>query len=130
MTREEREVRWKSNYAHISVHTAMMWADHFTTELNETCSGALKGNMMWAEHLCINDAASAFAKAKKRLIVIGYNAALAKSGARNRHAGRNMTDPQLHRARCAPVLAIFCVVLAKSALWHSSENGDTVFRLP
>jgi trehalose 6-phosphate synthase/phosphatase len=103
MTSEEREARWRSNYAHISVHTASMWADHFITELNETCSGALKRNTVQAEQLSIDDAASAFAQSKRRLVVIGYNAVLTRSGARHGHGGRDMTAPQLNRAKC-----VFC----------------------
>jgi trehalose 6-phosphate synthase/phosphatase len=102
MTDGEREERWRSNYAHISVHTASMWADHFITELNETCSISLKRNTLQPEHLDIEKAAHAFGKAEKRLIVIGYNAALTRmSEPQHRPGQRKMSGTQAHRARCA-----------------------------
>ena len=100
MTPEERHLRWQSNYAHISVHTAQMWADHFITELNETCSSAFKRNTWQPEALNVSEAVGAFARGRRRLIVIGYNAALTqpqRPGQEPDYA--EMTDTQVNKAR-------------------------------
>lgn len=101
MTPEERHLRWQSNYAHISVHTAQMWADHFITELNETCSSAFKRNTWQPTALSIPDAVGAYAQGRRRLIVIGYNAALtqpARPAQEQDYA--EMTDTQVNKAKC------------------------------
>jgi hypothetical protein len=109
MAPDERLARWKSNYAHISVHTAQMWADHFITELNETCVKALKHNTLQPAVLSTRDVAEAFAGAERRLVVIGYNTAMTVTGtgtaAQSPPPGRAFSSAdRRNKARCAPRL--------------------------
>ena len=67
---------WKSNYQHVSVHTAQTWGDHFIMELNETCATHQQQDARHPPALPLADVAAASAAARKRLIVLGYNAAL------------------------------------------------------
>ena len=106
MSAQERYVRWKINYAYISVHTAQMWADHFITELNETCLTAIKRNTLQPAGMPVRDTAATFAAAQKRLVVIGYNAALsmaegAVAGGRRETGYRGLAHVQQNTARCA-----------------------------
>ena len=105
MAPDERHARWKSNYAHISVHTAQMWADHFITELNETCKKAIKHNTLQPVSIAPEVVASAFAHVEKRLIVIGYNTAMTVSGAAATSSAHGRFDRLPHikknKQRCA-----------------------------
>lgn len=121
MTADERLARWKSNYAHISVHTAQMWADHFITELNETCSKALKRNTLQPTPLDISAAADQFLWSRQRLVVIGYNAALTAPGAAppgtaGPSLGRFDRTPHMRRNRAR------CGSLAACPAWASRQR--------
>ena len=76
MSAATRRRLWKSNYQHVSVHTAQTWGDHFIMELNETCATHQQQDARHPPALPLADVAAASAAARKRLIVLGYNAAL------------------------------------------------------
>jgi trehalose 6-phosphate synthase/phosphatase len=76
MLPETRRRLWRSNYQHVSVHTAQTWGDHFIMELNETCATQQQQDARHPPDLPLADVAAASAAAHKRLVVLGYNAAL------------------------------------------------------
>lgn len=76
MSPQTRKRLWKSNFQHVSVHTAQTWGDHFLMELHETCANAQKHNAHHPPPLQLAHVAAAAADTQKRLIVLGYNAAL------------------------------------------------------
>ncbi|KAK9804133.1 hypothetical protein WJX73_003206 [Symbiochloris irregularis] len=79
MSETERRQRHRQNYMHITAHTSQVWADTFISELNDThVEAELRTKHippLLDEEMAVND----FRRAKRRLLVLGYNATLTTS---------------------------------------------------
>lgn len=76
MSKAERYDRWRSNYMHITIHTAQTWADNFISELNDTYVEAALRTSHQPPTLPLTATTQAFKAATKRLILLGFNATL------------------------------------------------------
>ncbi|XP_021764120.1 alpha,alpha-trehalose-phosphate synthase [UDP-forming] 1-like isoform X1 [Chenopodium quinoa] len=75
---EERKLRHKLNFEHVTIHTAQEWAKMFIRELNETVVEAqLRTTQSWTQPLLpVNDAIEQFVQSDNQLLVLGFNATL------------------------------------------------------
>lgn len=76
MSEEERRERHRQNYMHVATHTAQTWADTFISELNDTHIEADIRLRHAPPPLAIAHVVDSYKQAKRRLIVLGYNATL------------------------------------------------------
>uniref|UniRef100_A0A803MDU5 alpha,alpha-trehalose-phosphate synthase (UDP-forming) n=2 Tax=Chenopodium quinoa TaxID=63459 RepID=A0A803MDU5_CHEQI len=78
MPSEERKMRHKLNFEHVTIHTAQEWATMFVRELNETVVEAqLRTTQAWTQPLLpVNEAIEQFLQSDNRLLVLGFNATL------------------------------------------------------
>lgn len=103
MSPQTRKRLWKSNFQHVSVHTAQTWGDHFLMELHETCASAQNHNTRHPPPLQLEALAAAAAGTQRRLIVLGYNAALkAVSVAKGPQLRFDRLQSGTSRTTCAP----------------------------
>jgi trehalose 6-phosphate synthase/phosphatase len=76
MSEAERRERQRQNFFHITVHPAQAWADTFVSELNDTHVEAELRTKRIPPALSSRAACAAFASAKERLIMLGFNSTL------------------------------------------------------
>ena len=90
MPEAEKIERFHSSFSHVSVHTSQAWADTFISELNDTHVEAELRQKRIPPHLKPHVMVKSFENARKRLIILGYNATL--------------TDPMENRTKVRPKL--------------------------
>jgi alpha,alpha-trehalose-phosphate synthase [UDP-forming] len=83
----ERRERHRQNYHHIATHTAQAWADTFISELNDTHVEAALRTQAVPPPLDPAAVVGAARSARRRLVVLGYNATLAPGGEEGGRAG-------------------------------------------
>ena len=76
MSDQERKERHRQNFNHVTTHTAQTWAETFISELNDTHVEYQLRRINIPPGLRVADASEAFGGCKKRLVVLGFNAAL------------------------------------------------------
>ena len=145
MSEEEREERHRHSFAHVVAHTAQSWADTFVSELNDTHVEAQLRTASLTMPLPHDDAIDAYASAKRRLLIIGYNGTLTTSlveGADSRRRydqvkGRTRMHPAakgiLERLTRDPSTTVLVIsgserhklenLMGDLPVWLSAENG-------
>ncbi|CAG9463814.1 unnamed protein product [Pedinophyceae sp. YPF-701] len=76
MSDDERRDRHKQNYQHVMNHTAQAWAETFISELNDTHVEHQLRAMKVPPPLEIPHCWAAFRGSQKKLLILGFNAAL------------------------------------------------------
>ena len=76
MSEQERRERHRQNFFHVTIHTAQAWADTFVSELNDTHVEAELRTKRIPPALSSRAACAAFASAKERLVMLGFNSTL------------------------------------------------------
>ncbi|KAK9822383.1 hypothetical protein WJX81_006174 [Elliptochloris bilobata] len=76
MSDQERRERHRQNYMHITIHTSQTWADTFISELNDTHVEAELRTKHIPPQLDVGEVVRAYRGARRRLLVLGYNATL------------------------------------------------------
>ncbi|KAJ6801721.1 alpha,alpha-trehalose-phosphate synthase [UDP-forming] 1 [Iris pallida] len=79
MPADEREKRFRHNYAHVTTHTAQDWAETFVSELNDTVVEAQLRTRQVPPMLPTGVAIDRYLQAKNRLLILGFNATLTES---------------------------------------------------
>ncbi|XP_020266273.1 alpha,alpha-trehalose-phosphate synthase [UDP-forming] 1 [Asparagus officinalis] len=79
MSPDEREKRFRHNYAHVTTHTAQDWAETFVSELNDTVVEAQLRTRQVPPLLPTGIAIEHYLQAKNRLLILGFNATLTES---------------------------------------------------
>ncbi|KAJ6830371.1 alpha,alpha-trehalose-phosphate synthase [UDP-forming] 1 [Iris pallida] len=79
MPSDEREKRFRHNYAHVTTHTAQDWAETFVSELNDTVVEAQLRTRQVPPMLPAGVAIDRYLQAKNRLLILGFNATLTES---------------------------------------------------
>ncbi|XP_078428264.1 alpha,alpha-trehalose-phosphate synthase [UDP-forming] 1-like isoform X2 [Wolffia australiana] len=144
MPPDEREKRHRHNFAHVTTHTAQIWAETFVSELNDTVVEAQLRTKQIPPSLPTDRAIDRFLRSKNRLLILGFNSTLTEqvefSARRGGDQIREM-EPKLH-PDLKESLSILCndpkttvVVLSGSDrsvlddnfgeynLWLAAENG-------
>ncbi|CAA7410212.1 unnamed protein product [Spirodela intermedia] len=144
MSPDEREKRHRHNFAHVTTHTAQIWAETFVSELNDTVVEAQLRTRQVPPLLPTGRAIERFLQSKNRLLILGFNSTLTEQvefpGRRGGDQIREM-EPKLHPDLKEP-LTTLCndprttvVVLSGSDrsvlddnfgdynMWLAAENG-------
>lgn len=122
MSPQTRKRLWKSNFQHVSVHTAQTWGDHFLMELHETCASAQKHNTRHPLPLPLAEVSAAAAETQRRLIVLGYNAALkAVSVTKGPQIRFDRMQSGSNRTMCAPRPVASIRLARLSDLFHETR---------
>nr|ADD71944.1 trehalose-6-phosphate synthase [Selaginella pulvinata] len=76
MPEEEREERHRLNFMHVTPHSAQVWAETFTSELNDSILEAELRTLHIPPQLPSDKVVTKFAESKNRLMILGFNSAL------------------------------------------------------
>ncbi|KDD73644.1 glycosyltransferase, partial [Helicosporidium sp. ATCC 50920] len=79
MDEAQRRMRHQQNYLHVAQHTAQTWAELFISELDDTHVEAVLRTRAVPPPLPAARAVQAFSAARRRLLVLGYNATLTQA---------------------------------------------------
>lgn len=77
---EERKERHRQNHAHVTLHTAQTWADLFLSELNDTHVAQELRTKQLPLTVDKRELVRSFIHSKRRLVIVGFNAALTLTG--------------------------------------------------
>lgn len=97
----------------VQLHTAQMWADNFITELNDTHVEAELRTKHIPPQLNVDRCVGDFASARRRLLVLGYNATLTTSVDTSRLPKRQQYD-QYSVRHCGGVSSVWWWVLTST----------------
>mmetsp|Transcript_12478 Transcript_12478/g.45483 ORF Transcript_12478/g.45483 Transcript_12478/m.45483 type:complete len:973 (+) Transcript_12478:181-3099(+) len=106
MSDVERKERHKQNCLYVMRHTAQAWADTFVSELNDTQVEMKLRKMHLTTNLVHQQAIDCFARHKRRLVILGFNATLTTSA---KEPTRKKLAPQLKRLAQVDPLVMNCL---------------------